>query len=45
MSASRLRVLARVVPDPYYGGSERFETVLDLCEAAADGVIAEVLSI
>ena len=25
------------VPDPYYGGTNGFETVLDLCEAAADG--------
>jgi protein-tyrosine phosphatase len=25
------------VPDPYYGGANGFETVLDLCEAAADG--------
>ena len=25
------------VPDPYYGGAGGFETVLDLCEAAADG--------
>ncbi len=25
------------VPDPYYGGPNGFETVLDLCEAAADG--------
>ena len=27
----------REVPDPYYGGSTGFETVLDLCETAADG--------
>lgn len=27
------------VPDPYYGGADGFETVLDLCEAAARGVI------
>ena len=35
---------SRVVPDPYGGGADGFETVLDLCEAAVDGVIAEVLS-
>jgi protein-tyrosine phosphatase len=27
------------VPDPYYGGREGFETVLDLCEAASDAVL------
>ena len=35
---------AREVPDPYYGGPEGFETVLDLVEAAADGFIASVVS-
>jgi protein-tyrosine phosphatase len=28
------------VPDPYYGGADGFEHVLDLVEAAADGLIA-----
>ncbi|MGB7998200.1 MAG: low molecular weight protein-tyrosine-phosphatase [Photobacterium halotolerans] len=28
------------VPDPYYGGEEGFEYVLDLIEAAADRVVA-----
>lgn len=28
------------VPDPYYGGPEGFETVLDLCEAASRGLLA-----
>jgi protein-tyrosine phosphatase len=28
-----------VVPDPYYGGSEDFERVLDLCEAGARGLL------
>ena len=28
------------VPDPYFGGSEGFELVLDMLESAADGVIA-----
>lgn len=27
------------VPDPYYGNSAGFEVVLDLCEAAANGLI------
>ncbi len=30
------------VPDPYYGGVEGFETVLDLCEAAGLGLIAQL---
>ena len=36
---------AREVPDPYYGGADGFERVLDLVDAAADGFIATVLSI
>jgi protein-tyrosine phosphatase len=36
---------AREVPDPYYGGTEGFEIVLDLVESAADGFIAAVRSI
>ena len=28
------------VPDPYYGGDDGFEEVLDLIEAASDGLIA-----
>ena len=28
------------VPDPYYGGVEDFERVVDLCEAAARGLMA-----
>jgi protein-tyrosine phosphatase len=28
------------VPDPYYGGLEGFERVLDLCEAGARGMLA-----
>ena len=28
------------VPDPYYGGADGFDEVLDLCEAAATGLIA-----
>ena len=34
----------REVPDPYYGGADGFEHVLDLVESAADGFIASVLS-
>lgn len=30
------------VPDPYSGGPEAFEVVLDLIEAGADGLLAEV---
>ena len=30
------------VPDPYYGGIEEFERVLDLCEAAARGLLASL---
>lgn len=32
----------RDVPDPYYGGSQGFEQVLDLVEAAARGLIEEI---
>jgi protein-tyrosine phosphatase len=30
------------VPDPYYGGSEGFETVLDMLEAASKGLLASL---
>lgn len=30
------------VPDPYYGGAEDFERVLDLVEAASEGLVAHV---
>jgi protein-tyrosine phosphatase len=30
------------VPDPYYGGEEGFEQVLDLIEQACDGLLREV---
>jgi protein-tyrosine phosphatase len=30
------------VPDPYYGGAEGFDEVLDLCEAACVGLIAHL---
>ena len=32
----------REVPDPYYGGPEGFEDVLDLVEVAARGLLAEL---
>jgi protein-tyrosine phosphatase len=32
------------VPDPYYGGVEGFNQVLDLVEAASDGLIRRLLS-
>ena len=31
------------VPDPYYGGDDGFEEVLDLVEAASDGLIKELM--
>lgn len=31
---------SRVVPDPYYGGPEGFERVLDLVEAGCNGLLA-----
>ena len=30
------------VPDPYYGGAQGFDEVLDLVEAAAPGLVAEI---
>jgi protein-tyrosine phosphatase len=32
------------VPDPYYGGQEDFERVLDLCEAGARGLLRRLVS-
>jgi len=32
-----------VVPDPYYGGGQGFEHVLDLIEDACDGVLKAVV--
>jgi len=32
----------REVPDPYYGGSEGFERVLDLIEQASDALVARI---
>jgi protein-tyrosine phosphatase len=33
---------AQEVPDPYYGGSDGFEFVLDLAEAAARGLLDDI---
>lgn len=33
----------RAVPDPYYGGPQGFEQVLDLLEEAAEGLLGEML--
>ncbi len=30
------------VPDPYYGGSDGFERVLDICEAGCRGLLATI---
>jgi protein-tyrosine phosphatase len=30
------------VPDPYYGGERGFDEVLDLCEAACRGLLAQI---
>ncbi len=34
----------RDVPDPYYGSSRGFEEVLDLLQAASDGLLADLLT-
>jgi protein-tyrosine phosphatase len=31
------------VPDPYYGGENGFEEVLDLCEAACEGLLRAIV--
>lgn len=33
----------REVPDPYFGGSDGFVEVFDLCEAASDALLARLL--
>jgi protein-tyrosine phosphatase len=30
------------VPDPYYGGDDGFEEVLDLVEASCEGLLAQI---
>ena len=32
------------VPDPYYGGEQGFEHVLDLVESACEGLLEDILS-
>ena len=40
---AELRLFAAVeVPDPYQGGAQGFENVLDLIEQASDGLLAEL---
>lgn len=34
---------SRSVPDPYYGGAQGFEEVLDLLEEASDGLLRKLL--
>lgn len=36
------RIAQREVPDPYFGGADGFEHVLDLVEAASDGLIEQL---
>ena len=41
----RLFVAGRDVPDPYYGGPDGFEQVLDLVEDGCRGLLAEIKSL
>ncbi len=36
------KLKTREVPDPYYGGEKGFEHVLDLVEAAAEGLLEDI---
>ncbi len=38
----RMLVAGHDVPDPYYGGAEGFEDVLDMVEAACLGLLSEI---
>lgn len=38
----RYGLVPEEVPDPYYGGEEGFEEVLNLIEQACDGLVAEI---
>ena len=42
LSFSRRPGAPREVPDPYYGGPEGFDLVLDLIDEACDGVVAHL---
>jgi protein-tyrosine phosphatase len=39
------QALQPVVPDPYHGGARGFDEVLDLVEAACDGLIDHLVSV
>jgi protein-tyrosine phosphatase len=32
----------KAIPDPYYGGTDGFETVIDLCEQGAKAWVAKL---
>ena len=34
----------REVPDPYFGGADGFETVLELAERASEGLLARIVA-
>jgi protein-tyrosine phosphatase len=42
VSADSTHAGAQTVPDPYYGGPAGFDAVLDLVEAACDGLLAHI---
>jgi protein-tyrosine phosphatase len=42
MSFARRHAAVREVPDPYYGGPDGFDRVLDLVEDACDGLLAHL---
>ncbi|MDO4724096.1 MAG: low molecular weight protein-tyrosine-phosphatase [Comamonadaceae bacterium] len=42
LAAFASRHAATQVPDPYYGGADGFEQVLDLVEDACDGLLAQL---
>jgi len=42
MHKLRMLVAGHDVPDPYYGGAEGFEDVLDMVEAACLGLLSEI---
>jgi len=37
-----LSIKTRMVPDPYYGGADGFDKVLDLLEDACEGLLASM---
>jgi protein-tyrosine-phosphatase len=42
LHAHVLSTKTRTVPDPYYGGADGFEKVLDLLEDACEGLLASM---